>query len=87
MKLLGLPKLALVKGESDLIDKWVSSWVSEMTHANWKTPANLIDHFPAVTVTEEESYLFSVLETGIVIELRIAFAQGIAIITELTKKS
>ncbi|MGP6418402.1 type II toxin-antitoxin system HigB family toxin [Pseudomonas putida] len=87
MKLLGIPKLALVKGESDLIDKWVSSWVSEMTHANWKNPENLTEHFPAVVITEDESYLFSVLETGIVIKLQIAFAQGIAIITELTKKS
>jgi len=87
MKLLGVQKLASLKGESDLIDRWVSSWVSEITHASWKQINDVCDQFPAVTVVDNVVYSFSIEQTGIQVLLKIAFAQGIAIIIELSRKS
>lgn len=86
MKLLGIKKLASLKGESVLIDRWVSSWVSEVTHASWKQAKDVSEQFPTVTVVDGALYLFSIERTGIEVWLKIAFAQGIAIITELSRK-
>uniref|UniRef100_UPI00406C0431 type II toxin-antitoxin system HigB family toxin n=1 Tax=Pseudomonas sp. F3-2 TaxID=3141539 RepID=UPI00406C0431 len=86
MKLLGLQKLALLKGADDHVDRWLSSWVSEINHANWKQPADVCEQFPSVTTTSNGMYCFTLEDTGIQLGLKIAFAQGIAIITELSKK-
>lgn len=87
MKLLGIQKLAALKGKSDRLDRWISSWVSELTHANWKRITDVSEQFPSVVVAPGDVYLFSVENTGIELRLKIAFVQGIAIIIELSEKS
>lgn len=85
MKLLGREKLPALQVENEQIRKWVSVWVSEIAHAKWKIPRDLLEQFPTVRVKDDGSFEFSVCESGSFIELRVAFAQGIAVITAIVK--
>ncbi|MGA4636273.1 hypothetical protein ACPA5B_20570 [Pseudomonas solani] len=87
MKLLGLQKLVSLKGESDIVDRWLSSWVSEVIHANWKQMSDVCDQFPAMVVVNGTVYSFPIVNTGIQVNLNMAFTHGIAIIIELSRKS
>lgn len=86
MRLLGREKLPALQMEGEQVRKWISSWVSEITRASWKVPFDLIDQFPTVQVKDDGLYVFSVCESGIFLELRVAFAQGVAVITAIVKK-
>jgi mRNA-degrading endonuclease HigB of HigAB toxin-antitoxin module len=86
MRLLGREKLPLLQGESEHIHKWICVWVSEIGHANWKVPSELLEQYPNALATTEDTFLFSVCDSGRFLELKVAFAQGIAIITAIVKK-
>ncbi|MCK8688138.1 type II toxin-antitoxin system HigB family toxin [Pseudomonas umsongensis] len=86
MRLLGRDKLLPLKGKSEQIDKWISSWVSEIANANWKSPDELIEQYPNAQKVKEGHFSFCVCSSRYFIELTIAFAQGIAIITAPIKK-
>ncbi|HCP54674.1 MAG: hypothetical protein CMK72_18425 [Pseudomonadaceae bacterium] len=86
MRLLGRDQLLPLKGKSEQIDKWISSWVSEIANANWKSPDELIEQYPSVQKLEEGHFSFCVSSSHHFIGLKIAFAQGIAIITAPIKK-
>ncbi|HBN8332589.1 type II toxin-antitoxin system HigB family toxin [Pseudomonas aeruginosa] len=86
MKLLGREKLVTLWGESEHIDKWISNWVSEISHAHWKHSSELLEQYPKAQKLEENHFSFCVCSSGYFLELKIAFAQGIAIITKLIKK-
>ncbi|GAB1616919.1 hypothetical protein ABGT18_05260 [Pseudomonas putida] len=86
MRLLGREKLPILLGESEHIRKWIGVWVSEIDHASWKIPSELLEQFPSALATTEDTFLFSVCDSGKFLELKVAFAQGIAIITAIVKK-
>jgi len=86
MRLLGREKLPPLQGESEHIRKWICVWVSEIGHAKWKVPAELLEQYPNALSTSEDTFLFSICESNTFLELKIAFAQGIAIITAIVKK-
>ncbi|MBA4053562.1 MAG: hypothetical protein C0490_02515 [Marivirga sp.] len=86
MRLLGRDKLLSLKGQSEQIDKWVAGWVSEIANANWKSSDELIEQYPSAKIVEEGHFSFCVCSSRYFIELKIAFAQGIAIITAPIKK-
>lgn len=86
MRLLGREKLPLLHLEGEKVRKWISSWVSEISRASWKVPLDLIEQYPSVEMKEDGLYVFSVCESGIFLEVRIAFAQGVAVITAIVKK-
>lgn len=86
MKLLGREKLPALQMEGEQIRKWISSWVSEVSHAKWKVPSDLFEQFPSAQVSDDGLFVFSVCESGCFIQLRIAFAQGVAVITAIVKK-
>lgn len=86
MRLLGREKLPPLQQESEQTRKWLSVWVSEVSHARWKVPSELLEQYPSAFATAEDTFLFSVCESGTLLELRVAFAQGIAIITAIVKK-
>ena len=46
MKLLGREKLPALQMEGEQVRKWISSWVSEISHAKWKVPSDLFEQFP-----------------------------------------
>ncbi|KPX34358.1 MULTISPECIES: type II toxin-antitoxin system HigB family toxin [Pseudomonas syringae group] len=86
MRLLGREKLPPLQGESEQVRKWIGVWVSEITHARWKVPAELLEQYPTAFATAEDTFLFSICESNKLLELKVAFAQGIAIITVIVKK-
>lgn len=86
MRLLGREKLPPLQGESEQIRTWLSVWVSEVSHARWKVPAEVLEQYPNAFAISEDTFLFSVCESNLLLELKIAFAQRIAIITAIVKK-
>lgn len=86
MRLLGREKLPPLLNEGEHIRKWVCAWVSEIGHARWKLAAELLEQYPNALVKGEDTFYFSVCGTGKFLELKVAFAQGIAVITAIVKK-
>lgn len=85
MRLLGREKLPSLQMESEQIRKWISSWVSEVSHAKWKVPSDLLEQFPSAQVRDDGLFVFSVCDSGCFVELKVAFAQGVAVITAIVK--
>ncbi|WDH51186.1 type II toxin-antitoxin system HigB family toxin [Pseudomonas chlororaphis] len=86
MRLLGREKLPPLQNESEQTRKWICVWVSEIGHAKWKLPAELLEQYPNALPTAEDTFLFSVCGSNTFLELKVAFAQGIAVITAIVKK-
>jgi len=86
MRLLGKEKLPPLQGEGEHIRKWICVWVSEIGHARWKLPSELLEQYPNALVAGEDTFLFSVCGSSTFLELKVAFAQGIAVITAIVKK-
>lgn len=86
MRLLGREKLPPLQEESEQIRRWLSVWVSEVSHARWKVPAEILEQYPTAFATAEDTFLFSICESSMLLELKVAFAQGIVIITAIVKK-
>ncbi|BAN51104.1 type II toxin-antitoxin system HigB family toxin [Metapseudomonas resinovorans] len=83
MRLIGREKLASLKGIGNEIEKWVLSWIAEVTNAHWKHPADVRNQFPNAKEKGNGSFLFPVGNCDVAIQLLIAFPQGIALITDL----
>lgn len=82
MKLIGRDKLERVGGE---VDRWLRSWCAEVAHAHWRSPEDLTDQFPAVQTRRGGDFVFPVGTSGYWVRLRVAFAQGVALILEMNK--
>ncbi|HBO9693886.1 TPA: type II toxin-antitoxin system HigB family toxin [Pseudomonas aeruginosa] len=83
MHLLGRDKLEPLKGLDGGLDKWVVSWVSEMTQASWKGSTDLLAQFPKAQEIAPGVFRFYVVTGNYAVEVRVAFPQGIALITAL----
>jgi len=56
MKLLGRNRLGVLYGLDDQTDAWMRSWVSELTHANWKVARDVCRQFPKAKMKISKSY-------------------------------
>lgn len=83
MKLIGRERLAHLRVMGEPAEKWIQSWVAEVTTAHWKSPIDVRSQFPNVRQADDGHILFPVNDFGIVIQVRMAFPQGIALITAL----
>jgi len=83
MRLVGRERLDRLRGKGEMIEKWMRSWAAEVLAAHWKQPSDVRDQFPNARVQEDNHFMFPVGGCDWVICLRIAFAQDIALITDL----
>ncbi|MGE8453941.1 MAG: type II toxin-antitoxin system HigB family toxin [Pseudomonadales bacterium] len=80
MKLIGRDKLK--HGAQD-VDRWLCAWCSEVAHANWRRPEDVIEQFPNVRTRPGGDFLFPIGTSGYCLLLQVAFAHGIALILEM----
>lgn len=85
MHLLGRDTLNRLQNQNEMLDKWLSSWLSELVHARWWCSADVVGQFPKVQEHRDGLFLFQTEPKGYCIEVQIAFPQGIALITALTE--
>lgn len=80
MRLLGRQNLQLLLRSDDFIRKWVLSWVSELTYANWREPSDVVNQFPKVRLSESGHFVFPINNSNKEVCIQIAFQQGVAVI-------
>ena len=80
MRLLGRQNLQLLLCSDDFIRKWVLSWVSELTYANWREPSDVVNQFPKVRLSESGHFVFPINNSNKEVCIQIAFQQGVAVI-------
>ena len=83
MRLIGREKLDHLRSRGGQNEKWILSWVAEVRSAHWKYPADVTDQFPNALHGEGGFFEFPVADCRWVIQLRIAFPQGVVLITKL----
>jgi mRNA-degrading endonuclease HigB of HigAB toxin-antitoxin module len=83
MRLLGRKLLIPLHGLNSETDQWLVSWTSEVAHANWKTPDEVIRQYPNVKFVPDTQFRFRVAAQNQSIETIIAFPHGVAMITAL----
>jgi mRNA-degrading endonuclease HigB of HigAB toxin-antitoxin module len=85
MRLVGRDILNPVQKQNKILDGWLSAWVCELIHARWWSPADVLNQFPKAQQCGNGLFLFQTEPKGYYIEVKIAFPQGIALITALTE--
>jgi mRNA interferase HigB len=83
MKLLGRNKLHALHGIDEQIDKWLVSWVSELSCANWKHSKDVLRQFPYAQCSADGIFLFRIAPYGHCIEVSIMFPLAIVVVTDL----
>lgn len=83
MKLLGRERLDRLRGLGGQVQKWVQSWATEVTAANWKHASEVEDQFPNARSSSQGVFVFPIAGCGWNVCLLVAFPQGVALITEL----
>lgn len=88
MRLVGKDKLSAIRNVNNDIDIWLSAWVAELSNANWRSEADLINAFPRVSLLSQlNSYAFPIFGNDqISIEVTFCFIGGIAVIREVVDK-
>ena len=85
MKLLGRNKLRALYGIDLQTDKWLVSWTSEISRANWKHGNDVLHQFPQARRDTDSVFSFRVGLHDHVIEVSIMFPLAIAVITDLKR--
>ena len=83
MRLIGREKLSRLKGQGAEVEKWVRSWVAEVAEAHWRRPEDVAEQFPSACHQGRGCFLFPIAQFPVAIQLQIAFAQGVALISDL----
>lgn len=82
MRLIGRQKLRRISVE---VDRWICSWSSEVLHAHWRRPEDIVEQFPNALPQPPGNFLFPIGASGYSLLVQIAFAQGVALILEMNK--
>jgi len=85
MKLLGRNKLQALYGIDGQTDRWLVSWTSELSRANWKHAKDVLRQFPHAQCTEDNMFWFRVGQNDYCIELSIMFPLDLAVVTNLKR--
>lgn len=85
MRLIGREKLNPLRGKGADVEKWTRSWVAEVAGAHWRQPNDVIGQFPNAHHQGHGCFMFPIGRCQLAIKLQIAFAQGIALISELNQ--
>jgi mRNA-degrading endonuclease HigB of HigAB toxin-antitoxin module len=85
MKLLGRNRLQALYGLDNQTDKWLRSWVSEISHANWKQPKDVLLQFPQAKSGTNGTFHFRVGLHSQYVEVSMMFPLAVAIVTDLKR--
>ena len=85
MRLLGRSKLKALYGIDEQTDKWLVSWTSELSRANWKQTKDVLRQFPHAKCTTDTVFSFRVGLHGHCIEVSILFPLALAVVTDLKR--
>lgn len=85
MKLLGRNKLQALYGIDGQTDKWLVSWTSELSRANWKHAKDVLRQFPHAQCTADNVFSFRVGLHGHCVEILIMFPLDLAVVTNLKR--
>lgn len=80
MRLLGRKLLQPLYGVDPETDRWLSTWSSELTNANWKGSQQVFQQFPSVLYEEPENFYFRVAKKATRVKVSFCFSNGIAVI-------
>lgn len=83
MHLFGRDKLESLRGRERATDLWMSAWLSEVCHAAWAGPGDVLTQFPKALEIGSGKYRFSVSSGLHVIEVFVSFPQKVVLITGL----
>lgn len=83
MRLIGREKLDQLRGSGAEAERWARAWVAEVASAHWRHPGDVTDQFPNARHQGQGRFLFPIGACQLAIQLQIAFAQGIALISDL----
>jgi mRNA-degrading endonuclease HigB of HigAB toxin-antitoxin module len=83
MRLIGRERLDQLKGRGAEVESWVRNWVAEVADAHWRRPEDVAEQFPSACHRGRGCFLFPIAQYPAVIQLEIAFAQGVALISDL----
>jgi mRNA-degrading endonuclease HigB of HigAB toxin-antitoxin module len=87
MKLLGRNRLQPLYGLDEQTDKWLCSWISEISHANWKQAKDVLRQFPQARSVTEGIFHFRVGLRAQSIEVSMTFSPALAVVTDLKHKN
>lgn len=83
MKLLGRNHLQALYGVDEQTDTWMRSWVSELSHANWKVAKDVLRQFPRARSLAKDVFQFPVGRHPQCIEVAMVFPQAVAVVVGL----
>lgn len=83
MKLLGRNRLRTLYGLDEQTDAWMRNWESEMSHATWKAPVDVLRQFPRARTVSNDVFQFPIREQQQCIEVAMTFPQAIALVVAL----
>lgn len=86
MRLIGREKLSRLRGKGAEVETWVRSWVAEVTDAHWRKPDDVTRQFPNARHHGKGCFWFPIGSCQLAIQLQIAFAQDVALISDLTNE-
>lgn len=83
MRLIGREKLNSLRGQGGAAEKWARSWVAEVAEAHWRQPGDVTEQFPNALHQGHGHFLFPIGHCKQAIKVQVAFAQRIALISDL----
>jgi hypothetical protein len=83
MKLLGRNRLLPLYGIDAQTDAWMRSWVSELTHANWRVVKDVQRQFPKAQLIANDVFQFPVEQRPHCIEVAMMFPRLVALVVDL----
>lgn len=85
MKLLGRNKLKALYDIDEQTDRWLVSWTSELSRANWKHAKDVLRQFPHAECTADTVFSFRVGMHCYSIEVSIMFPLALAVVSDLKR--
>lgn len=86
MRLLGKDTIHNLQKQDNTLDKWLATWVSEITYAQWQCANDVLIQFPNAQEQNRGLFIFQTEPRGFCIEVKIAFPQRVALITAFARQ-
>lgn len=83
MRVIGRAKLASLVEKDRQIGTWVASWLAELRDANWRRPTDVGARFPNASRQNDGTILFPIPNSGVWIQVLIAFPHGVVLVTSI----
>lgn len=84
MRLVGKKQLVHLS-DSRAEANWLKSWVNEVSQAHWKSGVDVLARFPKSGSEAGNVFVFSPAKLKLVIEVKFAFLQGVALIQKVRR--